>query len=219
MAQLAKLAPDLDALFHNLNPLFDASVKGLPASEAFLDDLHPLLASVDAPLRQLNPPLEGLSNYQDELSAFFANSAAATQATTQVGNKQVHYLRTSNPANPENLAVYQNRLSTNRPNPYTFPGIFRSLAAGLPAYETRQCTGAPSPTLVADPSLISPDLQANIQKYFFGPLTAGGQVASPPCKQQAKFPFGGVVTQYPHVNASTGPVARALARAAAAKTR
>jgi hypothetical protein len=109
-------------------------------------------------------------------------------------------------------------LSTNRPNPYTFPGIFRSLAAGLPAYETRQCTGAPSPTLVADPSLISPDLQANIQKYFFGPLTAGGQVASPPCKQQAKFPFGGVVTQYPHVNASTGPVARALARAAA-KTR
>jgi phospholipid/cholesterol/gamma-HCH transport system substrate-binding protein len=217
MVQLSKLAPDLDGLFRALNPLFDASVKGLPASDEFLDDLHPLLASVDAPLRQLNPPLEGLSNYQDELSAFFANSAAATQATTQVGNKNVHYLRTSNPANPENLAVYQRRLSTNRPNPYTFPGAFRGLAAGLLSYETRQCTGTPSPTLVADPALVPPDLQANIQKYFFGPLT-NGTVAAAPCKQQPKFPFGGEVTQYPHVNASTGPVARALARAAA-KTR
>ena len=217
MVELSKLAPDLEGLFRALNPLFDASVKGLPATDEFLDDLHPLLASVDAPLRQLNPPLEGLSNYQDELSAFFANSAAATQATTQVGNKNVHYLRTSNPANPENLAVYQRRLSTNRPNPYTFPGAFRGLAAGLLSYETRQCTGTPSPTLVSDPALIPPDLQANIQKYFFGPLT-NGTVAAAPCKQQSKFPFGGEVTQYPHVNASTGPVARALARAAG-KTR
>jgi phospholipid/cholesterol/gamma-HCH transport system substrate-binding protein len=218
MVQLSKLSPDLESLFRALDPLFDASVKGLPASEEFLDDLQPLLGSVDAPLRQLNPPLEGLSNYQDELSAFFANSAAATQATTQVGSKQVHYLRTSNPANPENLAVYPRRLSTNRPNPYTFPGIFRNLAAGLPAYETRQCTGAPSPTLVSDPALIPPALQTNVQTYFFGTLT-NGQVAAPPCKQQGKFPFGGEVTQYPHVNASTGPTARALARTATAKTR
>ncbi|HEY7621248.1 MAG TPA: MlaD family protein [Solirubrobacteraceae bacterium] len=218
MVELSKLAPDLDGLFRALNPLIDASVKGLPASDAFLDDLHPLLASVDAPLRQLNPPLIGLSNYLPELGAFFANSAAATQATTQVGNKNVHYLRTSNPANPENLAVYQRRLSTNRPNPYTFPGVFAGLAAGLPAYETRQCTGGPSPTLAADPALIPPDLQANVQKFFFGPLT-NGAVAAPPCRQQDKFPFGGEVTQYPHVNASTGPVARALARAATTRTR
>jgi phospholipid/cholesterol/gamma-HCH transport system substrate-binding protein len=54
-------------------------------------------------------------------------------------------------------------------------------------------------------------LQANVQTFFFGPLT-NGTVAAPPCKQQGKFPFGGEVTQYPHVNASTGPTARALAR-------
>jgi hypothetical protein len=130
----------------------------------------------------------------------------------------VHYLRTSNPANPENLAVYPRRLITNRPNPYHFPDAFKNLAAGLPSYETRQCTSGPAPTLVPNPTLIPPDLAANIQKYFFGTLT-NGTVAAPPCVQQGKFPFGGEVTQYPHVNASTGPTARALARAATARTR
>jgi virulence factor Mce-like protein len=218
LIELSKLAPDLKGLFQDLNPLFDASKKGLPATENFLDELHPLLANVDAPLRQLNPPLIGLSNYQNELGAFFANVVAATQATTQVGSTNVHYLRTSNPANPENLAVYPRRLATNRPNPYFFPDAFKGLAAGLPSYETRQCTGAPTPTLVPNPALISPDFAANIQKFFFGTLT-NGQVAAPACRQQGKFPFGGEITQYPHVNASTGPTARALARAATARTR
>src|SRR5919201_3722857 len=79
LVQLSKLAPDLKALFRDLNPLIDASKQGLPATENFLDELHPLLANLDAPLRQLNPPLEGLSNYKNELGAFFANVVAATQ--------------------------------------------------------------------------------------------------------------------------------------------
>jgi phospholipid/cholesterol/gamma-HCH transport system substrate-binding protein len=222
---LAKLAPDLKALFRDLNPLFDASKAGLPATEDFLDELHPLLANFDAPLRQLNPPLLGLGQYKNELSAFFANTVATTQATTQEGDARVHYLRTSNPANPENLAVYPRRIATNRPNPYEFPDAFKSLAAGLPSYETRHCASGPLPTLVTQPqpglpidplSLIPADLAANIQKYFFG-TTSNGAVAAPACKQQGKFPFGGEVTQYPHVNAATGATARALARAAQAR--
>jgi phospholipid/cholesterol/gamma-HCH transport system substrate-binding protein len=223
LQDLSKLAPDLKALFTNLNPLFDVAKAGLPATEDFLDELHPLLANFDAPLRQLNPPLIGLGQYNDEISSFFANTVATTQATTQEGNARVHYLRTSNPANPENLAVYPRRLPTNRPNPYEFPDAFKKLAAGLLSYETRQCTGAPDPTLVTAPqpglpidptSLIPPDLAANVQKFFFGPLT-NGQVAAPQCKQQGKFPFGGEVTQYPHVNPATG----ALARTAQARSR
>jgi phospholipid/cholesterol/gamma-HCH transport system substrate-binding protein len=226
LQDLSKLAPELKALFTNLNPLFDASVKGLPATEDFLDELHPLLANFDAPLRQLNPPLLGLGQYKDELSAFFANTVATTQATTQEGNARVHYLRTSNPANPENLAVYPRRLPTNRPNPYDFPDAFKNLSAGLLSYETRQCTGGPDPTVVTTPvpglpidptSLIPADLAANVQKFFFGPTT-NGAVAAPACKQQGKFPFGGEVTQYPHVNPATGPTARALARSAQAGT-
>ena len=222
---LEKLAPDLKALFTDLNPMFDAAKKGLPATEAFLDELHPLLANFDAPLRQLNPPLIGLGQYTNELSAFFANTVATTQATTSEGNARVHYLRTTNPVNPEALAVYPRRLATNRPNPYTFPDAFKSLATGLLSYETRQCANGPVPTLVTQPqpglpidptSLIPADLAANIQKYFFGPTT-NGAVAAPACRQQGKFPFGGEVTQYPHVNAATGPVARSLTRSAQAR--
>ena len=222
LQDLSKLAPDLKALFRNLNPLFDASKAGLPATENFLDELHPLLANFDAPLRQLNPPLEGLGQYKSELTAFFANTVGATQATTAEGGQRVHYLRTTNPANPEGLAVYPVRIATNRPNPYVFPEAFKALATGMPSYETRQCANGPVPTLVTQPapglpidplSLIPADLAANVQKYFFGPTT-NGAVAAPACTQQGKFPFGGEVTQYPHVNAATGATARALARAA-----
>jgi phospholipid/cholesterol/gamma-HCH transport system substrate-binding protein len=211
MTALDQVAPELAGLLRDLNPLFDASVRGLPATEDFLDELRPLLGNFDAPLRQLNPALEGLSHYPNELSAFFANSAAATQATGRVGSRDVHYLRTANPANPENLAVYPRRPATNRPNPYTFPDAFRSLPTGLLSYETRQCGTGPVPSLATDTSLIPAPLQANIQTFFFGPTT-NGAAAAPACRQQAKFPFGGEVTQYPHVNAATGPTARAAAQ-------
>jgi virulence factor Mce-like protein len=204
LEDLSALAPDLNALFRNLNPLIDASKAGLPATSAFLDELHPLLAGVDGPLRQLNPPLLGLGQFLPELNAFFANTAAATQATSKVGSASVHYLRTTNPVNPEALAAYPRRLPTNRPNPYTLPGAFNALRSGLPSYETRQCTNGPLPTLVANPTLIPAPLAANIQRFFFG---AGGTAPAPACVQQPKFPFGGQVTQYPHVNPATGPTA------------
>ena len=35
--------------------------------------------------------------------------------------------------------MYPNRLPTNRPNPYTLPGLFDQTATGLPVYEDRQC--------------------------------------------------------------------------------
>jgi len=209
LQQLSALAPDLTRLFRNLGPLVDASVAGLPAAGDFLDELHPVLANLDAPLRQLNPPLLGLGQFLPELTAFFANSVAATQATSKVGTASVHYLRTTNPVNPEALAAYPRRLPTNRPNPYTLPGASAQIANGLLSYETRQCTGGALPTLVPQPSLIPLNLAANIKTFFFG---AGGAAPSPPCRQQPKFPFGGEVTQYPHVNPATGPTAAVTLR-------
>ena len=44
---------------------------------------------------------------------------------------QLHYLRTTNPFNPENLAVYPRRLGTNRTNAYTKPNAFDKLRTGL----------------------------------------------------------------------------------------
>jgi phospholipid/cholesterol/gamma-HCH transport system substrate-binding protein len=150
LTDLSALAPDLRALFRDLDPLITASERGLPALERFNDELHPLLAETDEPLRQLNPILGFVGAYPKELTAFFGNVVGSTQATTGSGADAVHYLRTTNPANAENLAVYPRRIGTNRPNPYEFPGAFAGLSRGLPQYETRHCARG-VPTLVTQP--------------------------------------------------------------------
>jgi phospholipid/cholesterol/gamma-HCH transport system substrate-binding protein len=228
LADLAALAPDLKAFFRDLGPLIDASEKGIPAAERVLEDLRPLLGQIDPALRQLNPVLDFLGLYKRELTAFFANTVAATQATTVSNKGPLHYLRTQNPLNPENLAVYPKRLPTNRPNPYTLPGTFDQLRTGLPSYETRQCTNGPVPTLsnvptqvipptlpdlslpvpvpvpIPDTSVVNglfsyPDaLMADIARFAF-PSGQGVPGAAPPCRQQPKFNESGEQTQYPHV--------------------
>jgi phospholipid/cholesterol/gamma-HCH transport system substrate-binding protein len=202
--QLAKLAPDLKAFFRDIDPLVAASKKGLPATTEFLDQLHPLLANFDAPLKQLNPILDGANLYSNEINAFFANSTAATQATTPVSGaaEPVHYLRTSNPLNPEMLAQYPKRLPTNRTNPYPFPGDSLNLKDGLASFETRQCNGE---AVTQDPTLgpavagaLTDTLRAGILKFALN----GGNVTAPPCKQQARFSINGKITRFPQVPAN-----------------
>jgi phospholipid/cholesterol/gamma-HCH transport system substrate-binding protein len=228
LTDLAALAPDLKALFRDLGPLIDASEKGLPAAERVLEDLRPLLGQIDPALRQLNPVLDFLGLYKRELTAFFANTVAATQATTISDRGPLHYLRTTNPLNPENLAVYPKRLPTNRTNPYTQPGNFDKLRSGLPSYETRHCSNGPVPTISNVPSQVLPPtlpdlslpvplpvpvpdtsvvnglfsypdaLIADIARFAF-PTGQGVSGPAPPCTQQPKFDESGERTQYPHV--------------------
>jgi phospholipid/cholesterol/gamma-HCH transport system substrate-binding protein len=208
LQSLSILAPDLKGLFRDLNPLIDASRTGLPAVKQFLDELHPFLGALDSPLRELNPILSFVGQYKQELNAFFSNTVAATEATDNPPNSTtpVHYLRTTNPFNPESLAVYPTRIGTNRPNPYQFPGAFANLAAGLPAYETRQCANG-VPTLGTGLlNLIPTQLRNQIITFAYA---GGGQLPAPPCKQQGPYHQGGVVTQYPHVvAAANGNTAR-----------
>jgi virulence factor Mce-like protein len=203
LEELSAIAPDLKSLFTNLNPLIDAGKKGLPATSEFLDQLRPLLAAFDGPLQQLNPILDGAGLYKKELTAFLANSAAATQASGSVPGSDVpvHYLRTSNPLNPEMLAQYPKRLTSNRSNPYPFPGDSSSLKTGLSSFETRQCAGQKvlTPTLApADPSILPPTLRDGIMKYALG----NGNLTAPPCTQQPRFNLNGTLTQFPQVTAS-----------------
>jgi phospholipid/cholesterol/gamma-HCH transport system substrate-binding protein len=211
LQQLSALAPDAKKLFRDIDPLVTASKTGLPATQRFLDDLHPLLADFDPVLRQVNPILSFIGNYKSELTAFFGNTVATTQAyTIPKPGVQLHYLRTMNPVNPENFAVYPRRIGTNRPNPYAFPRNFDQLPQGMPSYETRQC-GRGTPTIVNPLLDILPQsLQDNIQKYAFGPV--GAAVPAPPCKQQDKYTTSGETSQFPHVKPSTGATARRRAR-------
>jgi phospholipid/cholesterol/gamma-HCH transport system substrate-binding protein len=228
LQDLSLLAPDLKSLFVELNPLIDASKAGFPAAQRILRDLRPLLAQVDPAAQQLVPLLDFLGLYKRELTAFFANTAAATQARST--SSQVHYLRTTNPFNPENLAVYPRRLGTNRPNPYMQPGGSDNLPIGMEVFEDRHCGRTlpvatnegtppvtvtppplPVPTVVPVPpisteeaqKLIPQDLLDRINKYAFANAPPGS-VPAPRCKRQAPFTVGGVTTQYPHVRAASG---------------
>jgi phospholipid/cholesterol/gamma-HCH transport system substrate-binding protein len=207
----AKLAPSLKTFFVQLNPLITSSRTGLPALRDFLRELPPLLGQLAPFVAQINPILSGLGFYKAELNAFFANSVAGTNASEPNPNGKglLHYLRTTNPVNPENLAVQSKRLATNRPNPYQYPGAFSKLRSGLPVYENRQCNGSNFlqpllPTAVG--SIITPALNQLINQFVFGSVATGSQVAAPPCNLQGGFPGQGQVpagqpanTHYPHV--------------------
>ncbi len=152
LEDLRDISPDLKNLLEELQPLIDASKTGFPAAEQVLEDTRPLLGQLDPVTAQLTPAVDFIGQYKPELTSFFANAVGATQAKEPVGSTQVHYLRTSNPLNAENLAAYPNRLPTNRPNPYRLPGGFNEINQGLSSYETRQCNPANlAPTLTNTP--------------------------------------------------------------------
>jgi phospholipid/cholesterol/gamma-HCH transport system substrate-binding protein len=204
LRDLGALAPDLEVLFRELGPLIDASRTGFPAAERVLEDARPLIAQLDPAMDQLGPIVDYLGLHRRELSAFLANTPAATQAKDTSG---IHYLRTVNPLNPENLAVYPRRIGTNRPNAYAKPGNFTQLSRGLPVFEDRHC-GRPEPTISNVPSLPLPpavgelvpqDLLDRIVEFAFAG-SPGGDGPAPPCRIQGPYNFGGEITQYPHVN-------------------
>jgi ABC-type transporter Mla subunit MlaD len=222
LKDLSALSPDLKAFFRDLNPLITASKAGLPATQRFLDELRPLLGELDPPLRQLNPLLRYVSNYRDELRAFFANTPAATESA-QVEAKSngvpIHYLRTTNPINPENFAVYPHRIGSNRTNPYMLPDGYLNLATKghLLSFETRQC-GRGDPTIVTgsvpttpgglggvlgNPTGAATTLLDNIIQFGFGSAT--GPVPAPPCDEQPLNGLGRRPAKYPQVAADPAP--------------
>jgi phospholipid/cholesterol/gamma-HCH transport system substrate-binding protein len=204
LRDLKGLAPHLRALFRDLDPLITVSRRGLPALEDVLDELKPLLAQVDPFLRNVNPILDWVGLYRREVASFFALDAAATQGSDLPpgARSPIHYLRTTNPINPEALATYPNRLSTNRSNPYLAPGGYGKLASGLEVFGRYLCTANPVARLnPAVQELLPESTRALVEEFAFG----GSEVAAPPCKEQA--PLGNLLGQpgrYPHVEEAPG---------------
>jgi virulence factor Mce-like protein len=226
LQDLGAAAPDLKHLFQQLPALIQASKAGFPAAQHVLEDARPLIAQLDPFARQVTPILDFIGLYKRELTAFFANTVASTQAKDP--GTRLHYLRVINPLNLENLAVYPRRLGTNRTNPYAKPNDFDHYNDGLFSFETRHCnravpititnqppTGPPStpvPVPVPLVNQLTPAIQQQLQQlvpqslinnlntFVLDKLTQNGG-AAPPCKWQGKFDYGGEVTQYPHVKA------------------
>ncbi len=179
------------------------SRRGLPATEEVLDNTRPLLARLDPFLRELTPIVDYLGLYRREITAFFGNDSAVTQAVGPgfASPTGLHYLRVMNPLNPEIMTGYQNRLGTNRYNPYSEPGAYDRLAQGqpLPVFGDYLCTSNPTPSPPPPNENLSERLANEIQRFVFG-IGTGNEGRAPPCVEQA--PLGRVVGQsgrYPHV--------------------
>jgi phospholipid/cholesterol/gamma-HCH transport system substrate-binding protein len=226
LEDLRDISPDLKNLLEELQPLIDASKRGFPAAEQVLEDTRPLLGQLDPATAQLTPAVDFIGQYKPELGSFFANSVAATQAKDP--GTTLHYLRTVNPLNLENLAVYPRRLGTNRTNAYAKPGQFDHFMQGLLSYETRHCNRAVPLTITNQPPTAVPDtpvpvldplvntitpaitqqiqqfvpqsLIDNLNKFVLSQVTANGGGA-PRCVYQGDYNFSGEKTQYPHVKA------------------
>lgn len=218
LVAFANLAPEAKGFFEGLSRVIAVAPTGFPAlRKLFRDDFPPLLRAVDPFLRNLNPLLTGLDLYKNEVTSFFANVTAATEARLPVLNaagENLHYLRAMGPLNPESVATYPKRLSTNRNSAYSPPLWAKDVVSGLPSFDTRQCSSGIVATL--DPKTPNEaafnertggdakkatDLFDRIKKYAFAEQSSTSSVPAPGCTQQAPLePIygGGPATTYQH---------------------
>jgi ABC-type transporter Mla subunit MlaD len=202
--------PDFNNLLTNLGPFTSASKKGLPAFERVLSQLTPLLGNVTPPLRNFEPFLKFTGEYVPELQALFANATAATQAhdkNADTTNGQIqHYLRALQTVNPESLAVYSQRIGTNRGNPYFQPEAFRLLGSGgLQVFSAANCAdSAPS----VNPKTANETVPESIIEQMIadhvvnGPKSTTNEVGAPACTQSPPFSWEGTTSQFPHVTSA-----------------
>jgi len=217
-----KAAPDLKAFFEGLRGAINASPTGFPALRRLLtDDLTPLLTRLgggsDPYLAHLNPIVQVLGMYKHEITAFLGNAAAATEFGIQsfeANGRFVKILRTTSPLNPESLASFDQRLNTDRANPYFKPLGYSRIADGLESFANTPCgagitaTLPPASQVASDPNFqlhTNPpffpdptDLYNRIKSYAFGGVSSTSNVARPPCAKQGKFESIGRSPEFTH---------------------
>ncbi len=195
LRSLTVLAPELRDLLVNVAPLTRASKAGFPALQGFLSDSVPFLVALKPYLGNLVPVIDYINTYRREVAGFFANSAATTEGVFGTANGgSLHYLRISNPINPESLTTYQARSDSNRSNPYLEPGGYTKLLHGLPVFGGYLCTSHPLPTFAPSLSATTTSVAgtvltlAQLLAQYYYTATPGG----PPCTAQP--PLGTLTT-------------------------
>jgi phospholipid/cholesterol/gamma-HCH transport system substrate-binding protein len=205
LLQAAKpFAPQFDSFLSSLGPLTKAAKKGLPATGKMLDLTTTQLENFRPVLHNFDPFLQYLSDYVPELQAFFANFTAATQAhggnTNTPGGPAQHYLTGMAVLNPESLAVYNQRIGTDRANPYFKPGAFSSLGSGgLQVFSNSNCaSSAPSVSGPPNETISQSLIEQLIQFHVANAPETPNAIPAPGCNQQAPFTFNGFTGQFPH---------------------
>jgi ABC-type transporter Mla subunit MlaD len=235
LVAFGKLAPESKAFFTGLAPVIAHAPTGFAAARRlFRDDFPPLLRALDPFLRNLNPLLVGLNLYKSNVTSFFANIAAATNGSLVQENKfgHLHVLTVLPMLNPETLATFPQRLAMNRHSAYSPPNWAKGVLAGLPSFNTNQCSvglvAALDPNTAESPAFqkstnhapaTPPETEAEktkkeaedffkrLQKFAFAEQTSTATVPAPPCKQQAslKAIYGSESSTYQHTFEQQSP--------------
>jgi virulence factor Mce-like protein len=187
-----RLAPQFDGFFDRLNQVVAAAKPGLPAFDRIVGRIPPLLDAFQPVLRNVNPFVGYIGQNKREVTAFFANVAAASQIRDMTPNA-LHFLRTSQTLGPLAATTYPHPLGSTRLSPYLAPGAMTQLNDGLPALVCGSGGDPAPPGVFGDTSLS--DL---FTKYGF--RTEDHQVPAPPCKLQGTYP--GFSTNFPQVRAA-----------------
>ncbi len=199
-------APEFDSFLTALGPLTKAAKKGLPDVGKTLNLTTTQLENFRPVLHNFDPFLQYLSEYIPELQAFFANLTAATQAhggntNTPGATTQQHYLRIMNVLSPQSLAVYPQRIGTDRANPYFKPGAFGAIAnGGLQVFSNSNCADtAPAVSGPPNAAISQTFIEQLIQAGVANAPNQPNEIPAPACNQQSPFTFNGFTGQFPHV--------------------
>ncbi len=207
LRNLQTLSPSLEHLLVGLGPLTTASKAGLPALDDVLAQLRPLLGALSPVLRNLIPLIAYAELYRPELQAFLANSAAASQQSTNLveinssSTASLHFARALlGPANPSSFALQSGQpYGFSRANGYTAPGAFNQLATGLPTLDPATCSN-PTPGVSGPPnSSVSQRTLDLITVLGMVGTGSNGNVPAPPCVGSAPLSFAGLSSTFPHV--------------------
>ena len=221
LAAAKPFTPQFNSFLTSLGPLTKAAKSGLPDLKKVLQLTTPILENFRPVLHNLDPFLQYLGEYLPELQSFFANTTAATQenepsSDLPPGAPKQHLLTAMPLLSPESLAIYPNRIGTNRGNAYPHSGIYSSLASGLPVFSSSSCAssapkvepyGAVSETISKE--LLQQMVQFGVangpaseeeakREKEEGSPEKPNKVPAPACVQQGPFTFNGQTSQFPH---------------------
>jgi virulence factor Mce-like protein len=198
---LEDISPEFRGLFTQLQPVIDASEKGLPALNRILKNVAPVFGDLNPFLQNLNPIVDYVGQNKREVTGFLGNMTAVSQGydiagqSVAKGDGFIHYLKASQTLNPEALTYYPRQIGTSRENPYPAPGsLVESLKSGSSIFGGPCPVGNPEIPTTADPAALAPQIPTLVFR-----TTDRNAVAAPTCKVQGTFP--GFSTAFPQLRA------------------
>lgn len=207
LRSIRELSPPLESFFHGLDDLTRASKQGFPALARTLRGVDPVLTELDPFLANLNPVVSWLEYYKVTVNDFLSNPPVGLSGTLPPVPGQPtarHALKQFGYISQESLAVYPNRLPTNRGNGYLLPFdtiVKDGVAASNGIFPNFDCNNTGGDRLPGDggqPVVSTPEEPLPVQSGL--PLPAGGAAPFAACYVTPDFPgeWGG--GRFPHVS-------------------